>query len=581
MPLLNDTSSSRASLPELESVSPSPLILLDEKPPGPLYGLPTIDIDSCHRSPTRTPSNLENEMTLRLEGAQSELEHLSRKALWNAALPIHSLPAEVLLHIFEELAPALLPDKPPSRFLPYEEEARRPWARLMLVCRHWCALIRNRACFWSDITIATDTRWFDLALSRLGNAPMRVQLAPECDLKAVLPMLEVHAGRIEKLALEVAVSDEDVPYLESLLSRSFSVLRSLAIAMDETASPVPAVADCCAGLDRLELTHTPVPWTKAVLANVKILSLTDCSLSTPTRPFLEFLDVLEHGQRLRYLYLNNFLSAAVNLQSSAIHERVVTLPVLQHLECRDVPANIAQLMAHLHTPALSYLELLGSCNDGDLPPSVHASLLPDDPRTQYPVLQRVTSAYLDVSGQTGLHFTNPASGISLVTYLFNLDAQLWLARELPRLPTHLGPALTALELRGVLDVPQATWDRVFDAFPALEKLLVCEYESHSLPRAMLRSLSTHGDGADKGRVRCPALRHLRIDGWDWRRGAFRQVLKCLRVRAAGGAARLAYFGAYADEWEETMRPALEKFRTQFLEVVDVFVLDGVFDAGYA
>ncbi|OJT13517.1 hypothetical protein TRAPUB_9939 [Trametes pubescens] len=520
--------------------------------------------------------------TISPERTQFALELLSRAALWNADLPIHSLPAEVLLHIFEQLAPALLPDKPPSQFLPYDEEAPRPWARLMLVCRHWCALIRNRARFWSDITIATNTRWFDLALSRLGTAPMRLQLTPDCDLAAVLPMLAVHAGRVEKLTLEGAVSDEDAPCLEAFLSRPLPVLTSLAITMESTAQrQARAVGHSCAGLERLELTRAPLPWTKPVLANLEILSLTECCLSTPTLPFPDFLDVLEHGQRLRYLYLNNFLSAALDPQSSAPCERVVTLPRLQHLECRDIPADIARLTAHLHTPAISYLELLGSCtDDGDVPPSVHASLLPPSPPAQFPALQRVTSAYLDVSGgQTGLHVTHPPCGISMEMYLFNLalssqaEQQLWFERELLRLPTHLGPALTALELRGVLaGSAQAPWDRVLDAFPALQTLVVCEYTSRRLPRAMLRSLQSA--------VRCRALTHLRIDGWEWRGGAFRRVLECLRARAARGAARLAYFGAYADAdgWEEGMRPVLEKYRTLFLGVVDVFVLDGVFDA---
>ncbi|OJT10618.1 hypothetical protein TRAPUB_12866 [Trametes pubescens] len=78
------------------------------------------------------------------------------------------------------------------------------------------------------------------------------------------------------------------------------------------------------------------------------------------------------------------------------------------------------------------------------------------------------------------------------------------------------------------------------------------------------------------RVRCPELKHLRIDGWGWSRRALGQILDCLRVRAAHGASRLEYFGSDADGagWVSVILPVLEKYRTRFLAVVDEFALDG-------
>ncbi|EIW52658.1 uncharacterized protein TRAVEDRAFT_53099 [Trametes versicolor FP-101664 SS1] len=527
-------------------------------------------------------------MTLHRRQTKFELDLLSRKAMWNADLPIHYLPAEILLHIFEQLVRALLPDKLPSKLSPPDFKPRRPWAPLMRVCRHWCALIRNGAVFWRDITISKNIKWFKLALSRLGNSPIRLQLAADCNLKAVLPTLDAHAGRIEKLILKGEVRDEDALRLESFLSRSFPVLRSLAIKMDSTDSELCAVGDNHPGLEWLELTRASLPWKKSLLIHLEVLSLTDCILSTATLPFPDFLDVLEQGQRLRYLHLTEFLSAALDPQTSAPHERLVTLPGLQHLECSDVPSNIARLMTHLRTPAISHVELVGDCN-GNVPSTAHASLLPEYPGTPLPVLQTITRAIIDVTAtQNGLRFSGPLR-TSLELCLLNPDRQYWdeppwVEQGLQQLTGFLGPALTELEVCGILDVSQETWDRVFDAFPSLEKLVVREHESGLLPTTMLRSLSAAparsiSTSAGKGRsarVRCPALTYLRIDGWDWGRRGLGRILDCLRVRAAHGASRLEYFGldGEGERWVPEIFPILEKYRPRFLAVVDDFELDG-------
>lgn len=562
---------------------------MDAKLPGPLYGLPAIDTN-YRLSHTRTTGYLRSKATLRRERVQFELELLSQKALWNADLPIHSLPAEILLQIFEQLTRPQLPGKLPSEWLVPDERPRRPWARLMQVCRHWCALIRNGAFFWKEVVVTKHTRWLDLALSRLGRAPICIFLAPDCNLELVLSMLSEHTDHIERLIFGRALCDVDIPGVESFLSRSFPVLRGLTISMDEPADPAHPVGGSCCGLEWLQLDSTSLPWTKSLLTHLEVLSLTDCCLSTPALSISDFLNVLEHGQHLRYLYLTDFLSIALDPQTFAPHGRLVTLPGLQHLECNDMQVNVAHLMTHLHTPTIAQIELVGDCNR-NVPSTAHASLLPRDLDTRFPILQTITRASLDVyEYKNRLRVCHP-SGTSFILGLSNLDTvdwgwSLWLERGLSQLPTLLGPALTELEIRGALDISQVTWDRVFDAFPALQRVIVHELYHHVLPLAMLRSLATaptlsvpHGaeyTNVGQGRiarVRCPALKHLQIDGWDWSRRASRQMLKCLRVRAAHGASRLEYLGTNAEEGMVPL-PVLEKFRAQFLRVVDKFVMDG-------
>ncbi|EIW52644.1 uncharacterized protein TRAVEDRAFT_74999 [Trametes versicolor FP-101664 SS1] len=514
--------------------------------------------------------------------------------MWNAVLPIHSLPAELLLHIFKQFVPALLLDEESSGWP--DEEPQRPWGRLMRVCRHWCALIRNAAFFWRDVIIYKDTRWFDLALSRLGSAPICITLAPGCDLEGVLAMLETNTGRIGGLVFGEAIRDVDASRVESFLSLSFPALRSLEITMDLTVRRACAIGGCCSGLERLHLTQASLPWTPSVLANLKDLSLTDCCLSMPALPFLAFLDVLEYGQRLQHLYLSGFLSAVLDPQTSAPYERVVTLHGLKHLELSDVPTNVARLMTHLHTPAISHIELVGDC-DRSVPSNAHASLLPQDLDTRFPVLQDITCVYFLVNGdENTLCFSHPA-GTSFELRLFKSDVKCWgkphwLEKGLSQLPALFGPALIELEVCGALNISPACWDRLFDSFPALQKLVMHEYNFHGIPLAMLRSLAAPAHSVPHGAVytaiatgtgcagrmplRCPSLRHLRINGWDWSRRAFRQILECLRVRAAHGAERLECFGADAHDWdEETVTLAVVgKYRAQFLVVVDAFELDG-------
>ncbi|EIW52648.1 uncharacterized protein TRAVEDRAFT_53090 [Trametes versicolor FP-101664 SS1] len=479
----------------------------------------------------------------------------------------------------------------------------------MRVCRHWCALIRSSASFWRDIVISKDTKWFDLALGRLGGAPFRIELAPGCSLKAVLPVLKRHADQIEKLVFEGEVRNTDVPHLRSFLSRSFPLLNNLALTLKSSRHIRSVKSSVCSSspLRWLDLTRTSLPWTSSLFTHLEVLSLTDCRSSTPALSFSNFLDALENGKRLRYLHLERFLSAVLDPQTSTPHERLITLPQLQHLTCCDLPANVGQLMTHLYTPAISRVELLGECHDVGAPSTAHGSLLPEDASKRIPVLRSITHASLNVTAQDNdlrcsrrsLEFEMSLVDPDSIEFW---DEGPWVDRSLRQLPAMLGPALTELEVGGCLDVSQATWDRVFDAFPALQTLLIREYESVRFPTAMVQdprlftkeawvlmvhslaappllSASHYSGSTSAGRsppvsprVRCPNLKILRIDGWDWSRRALAQILDCLRVRVAHGASKLEYLGidAEGDGWVPELAPVLDKYRPRFLAVVCEF-----------
>lgn len=353
---LNDCSLSRSVSTVLAEIGDgtetpsSPAVLFDEKLPGPYYGLPSIDEESIHQLVTYPDHQAK---TRDLPSQQREfLEMLSLAADQNANLPIHTLPAELLIQIFREFLPS------PPLVAETRGKLKRPWARLMFVCRHWCALIRNTACFWRDIEVRTkDLRWLNLALRRLGDAGARIAIFR--DLDPILSIVMEHAENIQRLSFQGHTRGS---LAATLLSHPFPILDTLELSLERL--PYSHVGRLprfrCENSPRLatvKLVRVSFPWSSSILARLEVLSLARCQITTPPLPFANFLAVLEHGQKLRELRLLNFLSIALSRDVS--RARRITLTKLRHLTCHDSPARVRQLMEHLHTPALQELDLEG------------------------------------------------------------------------------------------------------------------------------------------------------------------------------------------------------------------------------
>lgn len=533
-------------------LSPVPGVLLDEKLPGPLYGLPAVDADS-HRLNTYPcqPKNGD----LHRQRENFELELLSWRAMWNSDLPIHRLPPEVLLQIFEcLLSPTRFPldTLPPQRPSAYPE---RPWTALMGVCRHWCALIRNTSTFWRDIVIPVDINAYDwmmieLALHRVGDAPIRVDFSFNRDARRALKMLTNHVGRIEKLRFhgEVYHSAEAIVFQKFLAAR-FPILQSLMIDLGPSSLPIAALCGPTISprLKSMSLAQTTLHWRPAMMTGLEALSLTDCKLLTTTPlPLTDFLDILERGQRLRYLHLEHFLFASLDPQSSAPRERSVTLPHLQHLICHDVPSHVARLMTHLHMPQAMNINLVGDCIDVNAPSAIYASLLPED-YTRVPILPHATSVCLEVAPERNQVWCTSAP--SKIGFALRSPYDDWpggtMCRALRELPTLLGAAVTKLQICGYLhNAALATWDLVFESFPMLECLALSRY-GPKFPTPAILSLSTpvyprvaSDDGVPVHSVRCPNLKQLEFLGWKWSPKVMDDLLECLLVRIAHGARKL-------------------------------------------
>ncbi|KAI0643330.1 hypothetical protein C8Q79DRAFT_884789, partial [Trametes meyenii] len=117
----------------------------------------------------------------------SEVRLLSWRALCNARLPVHRLPAEILLEVFKYFIP-------PVPMTP-EHSISCPWVPLMSVCRRWCVLIRDTPRFWQDIPLKSNTKWVPLALYRARQAPLGFWIPFDAEFDKVVPLVREHACR--------------------------------------------------------------------------------------------------------------------------------------------------------------------------------------------------------------------------------------------------------------------------------------------------------------------------------------------------------------------------------------------------
>ncbi|KAI0354470.1 hypothetical protein OH77DRAFT_1367287, partial [Trametes cingulata] len=108
---------------------------------------------------------------------------LERRMQWNASLPINRLPVELLVNIF-----ILLPDIRHSP-LPWREPPSNTtdWARIMAVCRHWHAAIRDHACFWQTAVVRQRTEWLHLILARSRDSALHLTFQDTTTFLATLP----------------------------------------------------------------------------------------------------------------------------------------------------------------------------------------------------------------------------------------------------------------------------------------------------------------------------------------------------------------------------------------------------------
>ncbi|OJT11881.1 hypothetical protein TRAPUB_11569 [Trametes pubescens] len=155
------------------------------------------------------------------------------------------------------------------------------------------------------------------------------------------------------------------------------------------------------------------------------------------------------------------------------------------------------------------------------------------------------SAYLCVGATTNeLNWELPSGSFCVLGLRRAAPWDGWLERGLRQLPALFSfdaTQLRSLTVSGSLNaVSPEAWDLVFDAFPALDALILdVKLKGGAFPTVITHSLSATSSGEEgEPCVRCPALATLDIEGWRGTQTDAEDILACLQARAAGGARKL-------------------------------------------
>ncbi|KAI0773142.1 hypothetical protein BD413DRAFT_492138 [Trametes elegans] len=467
-------------------------------------------------------------------------------ALHNAAVPVHRLPVELLLDIFQYLIPAPWNMTDPSSMLHQHNVRMAP----MVVCRYWCELIRGTPFFWHQVVALRSVAWAKVALSRVHTSIVSLAIGESaCADPQLLPTILPHATRVGRLSIveEKKVSEANEKALQRILDLRLPFLTQLHIDLG-FGDPYPhGVPESTVVLDEsnypqlvsLSLQHVLVAWQPSLIKNLCSLTLSYCWNLAPVWTLPLFLDFLEHGQCLERLTIDGSLPATHFIDAPEQPGRIVKLLRLKHLRIGSKhPRHIAEFITHLQLPDEGSVMLSGICYDY---PFDHvneaigyASLLPEDLHNM-PFVNDATElnlvihsgVYTSVSGRTSnnLSFTlkllwdddepvidlgegwNPSAGTCI-------EQMVELFGDAP---------VTSVSLRGALDMSEeGVWADLFARFDKLRSFEIVldgldgpGYCNPLFPYSLFWALSeTVAEGEQRSsKVPCPELEHLVTRIW--------------------------------------------------------------------
>lgn len=440
-----------------------------------------------------------------------------------------------------------LPDELLVQVLLYSQQNQN-----MLVCRRWRGLIVSHACFWSTIFAKGHPEWLKLALSRSKSAMLDLGLDPST-LASVLSEVIPHRERIRSLGLERCQSYAQVTALSSLFQAPFKCLTVLQLKTPTDDRPDAGYfvlrPEHYPQLTTLILAGVHVQWTSSLLSQLTTLSLKFCSIWPSPMDGDTFLGVLQHGQRLTTLMLQDFMSAAC----SAIPSRAkppISLPLLKFVYLIDTEQWVREFTFRVRTHTPSELALTGEADVGDFDniPISRRGLL----------LAPATPFFPDSGARLHIHATRTMVMLTDWAHtqegaghkIYNAHTPNGFSAAILRSPTMFcfpSSSLSILDIRVPMhDMDRDTLDAYLEGAPRLRWLHIgCGKDaSHALPAYVFDILAACPyDSVDEALypARWPELTYLGLGGLDWDGGAVMDAaLHCLRIREADGARQLEY-----------------------------------------
>lgn len=486
-------------------------------------------------------------------GGDAIVDSLTLGRMWNAFASINTLPDEVLVQVF--LCTRLKRHTWSRDISPVEP------TRYMAVCRRWRDTIVGHACFWDTILVDEGTKWLRLALSRSHQAMLHLEFDHLPTLASLLPDVVPHRDRIRNLVLGYHPRYTEFMTVSPLIAAPFKSLTRLNISASTRYRPdvgyFVLLPEHYPQLMQLELKGLHVKWTASLLCQLTSLSLSNGTTAPSPMHADTFLDVLQHGQNLKSLILDGFISAACsNPPSRSRHP--FSLSNLEEFRITDSAQWIQHLMTFVQSPTqhAGWVALSGEVAVGDLSNALishRGFLLPPE----VPFFPANTTSLVVLILWPATRFTLQSSNSQVHTTLaldlpahVPLPSNTILASIKGTLDTHL---LRALDLRIPMhNVDRDAFDAYLDAFPYLRSLHIGttarEKNYDPLPVCIFDSLMSRNHALDKDdfdvgriRVRCPNLESLSLGGLSWDGGAVMDAaLDCLKIRAALDAPQLKF-----------------------------------------
>ncbi|KAI0641531.1 hypothetical protein C8Q79DRAFT_991373 [Trametes meyenii] len=496
---------------------------------------------------------------------------------------IHRLPVELLLDVFALAEPPTLPTSAISS----------GWVKLMLVCRHWRAVIVEASQFWSNIDFASHPDWIRLCLSRSkASIHVRIVVISSELVKVATSILTPRAGQIRTLVVtDYCGGDFLTMLLYTLMFAQMPALKQLTITNSLNLDPfrperqsgidLGLSADRLPRLCALSLENVILPPSPQFYRLLTSLRLHGKCFPRQDATLEYLLRILRAtSAQLQELSLSRIRMADLDATAQVLHPPAsVDLPNLRefHMDHNNIVASrLLQLLNIPSTCTSFYLHTNTVSSPGDpTEESSRAVLLRLLPQPVRSLIENASELMLSVNLTTysikepSRSRSQPATPAGpwlpedrIYIYIRDLD---W---SHPPQPEDIVFAvslaqLTSLTITSHLEGPleDAVWKTLFRACPHLDSLAVSESSAHETMVFHVLMVSTAGSLSPP----CHALRVLSVKTYALS-ARVGEVVKCLRSRAPHTrklehlslGSQVPFKGGLGDSDIHALRPFVQK-----------------------
>ncbi|KAI1784149.1 hypothetical protein LXA43DRAFT_1043807 [Ganoderma leucocontextum] len=462
-------------------------------------------------------------------------QRMELKSRWNCSLVIARLPNEILFLIFVRFSKSL-PQAIEERFK--FGLAKPGWTELMLVCRHWCDVVRTTPALWRTIDVGETSNWINLVLARSATAAIDVSFCSGLSEEHA-SLLQPHYNRLRSLRLQ-----DWSPSAPGIMCHSLPALETLEIHGD-----TPRVSyveleiprEQFPSLKIMVLTGTTIPKDPLFYASLRKLSLKAC----PCEFSLEqFVQLLSNSLGLEHLELDQFLQPLCDNGHENDTQRTAPapwpLPSLISLHLRNyAPIHSSRFLSRIVIPQTASLRITAKVGHAELEQgdnSAPSTLLGLAAITQATLVVDYNEYLIECETMQPGPYPPTLMDLSLLSSIgIHWDDHQFMPRRLNNLIAVISPApLTHLDIIGdCTTVDSETWVALFRTFPSLLSLNVGASEELF---AALREVSAAGPTDEP--PACPGLGRITIDDYwgalEEMEAFFDTLVGCLRYRTEGG-----------------------------------------------